>query len=308
MTAVRIARRNQTICLQDQERHGSVRMAWGASRKDEAERAGFEPATQLSPGTRFPVALLRPTRTPLRDRRHRTAGFGGLRRRYKPGNEEGVCNAATWSEKGHEARPPVRAHQGQRKRARRLHRPRRGDRRANGEQGASPLRRVAHRLSELDPRHLVESPRRPAFARQPHDRADEGAALQPGEAAEHQRPFPDEQAPAPRSGESQEVLAANFRDYPETHPLPVSRLASAGQPRLPRLRSGRVPARVAAGLRRPNRADRHDRGPGTWGGRGRREAPLARSRRTDASPLARDKRGALLLDVLLLVRHALLSG
>jgi hypothetical protein len=31
-----------------------------------AERAGFEPATHLSAGTRFPVALLRPTRTPLR--------------------------------------------------------------------------------------------------------------------------------------------------------------------------------------------------------------------------------------------------
>ena len=33
-----------------------------------AERAGFEPATRLSTGTRFPVALLRPTRTPLRGR------------------------------------------------------------------------------------------------------------------------------------------------------------------------------------------------------------------------------------------------
>jgi site-specific DNA recombinase len=31
-----------------------------------AERAGFEPATHLAAGTRFPVALLRPTRTPLR--------------------------------------------------------------------------------------------------------------------------------------------------------------------------------------------------------------------------------------------------
>ncbi len=30
-----------------------------------AERAGFEPATHVSAGTRFPVALLRPTRTPL---------------------------------------------------------------------------------------------------------------------------------------------------------------------------------------------------------------------------------------------------
>src|SRR5207302_643075 len=30
------------------------------------ERAGFEPATHLSASTRFPVALLRPTRTPLR--------------------------------------------------------------------------------------------------------------------------------------------------------------------------------------------------------------------------------------------------
>ena len=37
-------------------------------RRSEAERAGFEPATQLSPGTRFPVALLRPARTPLRGR------------------------------------------------------------------------------------------------------------------------------------------------------------------------------------------------------------------------------------------------
>jgi site-specific DNA recombinase len=33
-----------------------------------AERAGFEPATHLAAGTRFPVALLRPTRTPLRAR------------------------------------------------------------------------------------------------------------------------------------------------------------------------------------------------------------------------------------------------
>src|SRR5712692_9220137 len=32
----------------------------------QAERAGFEPATHLSAGKRFPVALIRPTRTPLR--------------------------------------------------------------------------------------------------------------------------------------------------------------------------------------------------------------------------------------------------
>jgi site-specific DNA recombinase len=40
----------------------------GSNKTYLAERAGFEPATRLSTGTRFPVALLRPTRTPLRAR------------------------------------------------------------------------------------------------------------------------------------------------------------------------------------------------------------------------------------------------
>jgi hypothetical protein len=46
----------------------------------EAERAGFEPATQLSPGTRFPVALLRPARIPDRYWRLSTlwAVFGAI--------------------------------------------------------------------------------------------------------------------------------------------------------------------------------------------------------------------------------------
>ena len=45
------------------ERAGLVRLG---RIRTMAEGAGFEPARELSPPTRFPVALLRPARTPLR--------------------------------------------------------------------------------------------------------------------------------------------------------------------------------------------------------------------------------------------------
>ncbi len=64
-----------------------ARLAGGLSAV-KAERAGFEPATHLSAGTRFPVALLRPTRTPLHwpgnDSSHHWPAAGSSR--AKPGS------------------------------------------------------------------------------------------------------------------------------------------------------------------------------------------------------------------------------
>ena len=41
--------------------------------------------------------------------------------------------------------------------------PARGDRRADGQQGARPRRRVAHPLPDLDERHVFLAPRRPSL-------------------------------------------------------------------------------------------------------------------------------------------------
>src|SRR5215204_1920402 len=100
------------------------------------------------------------------------------------------------------------------------------------------------------------------------------------------------------------------RNYPcdaKKTPLPLSPIAAARQRGLPRLRESGLSARVAGRLRGPCRPKRDDRRPGAGNRRGGRAPPLAWPRRPDASPLARHGRGTVLLDLLLLVRHALLS-
>ena len=97
---------------------------------------------------------------------------------------------------------------------------------------------------------------------------------------------------------------------PDAAPLvvPLDRLAPARQPRLPRLRRGRLPARVAAdraAVQGP--ACLHLR-PGTRLD-GRRGAPaVARPSGPNPAPLARNGGGAVLRDLLLRVGHALLPG
>ena len=52
-------------------RSGAAGSAAPSGGREVAEREGFEPSRQVTPPTRFPVALLKPTRTPLRGARRR---------------------------------------------------------------------------------------------------------------------------------------------------------------------------------------------------------------------------------------------
>src|SRR3954471_10385778 len=89
--------------------------------------------------------------------------------------------------------------------------------------------------------------------------------------------------------------------------LPLSGLAATRPSRLPRLCRSRLSARVLAGRERaPRPAGVHVRA-GAGRRRGRRAPPVARSRRQNASSLARAGRGRLLPDVLLRLGDALLS-
>src|SRR5687767_12211092 len=97
------------------------------------------------------------------------------------------------------------------------------------------------------------------------------------------------------------------RDTPQIQ-VPVARLAPAGQPRLPGVRGGRLPARVASRPRGPPGPAGDDRRPGARRRRGARAPPVARPRRADAPGLARTGRGGLLRDVLLRLGDALLPG
>src|SRR5437764_3097419 len=90
--------------------------------------------------------------------------------------------------------------------------------------------------------------------------------------------------------------------------LPLARLAPARQPRLPSLRRGRLPARVAAGRARTRTPARLHPRPGAGIGRGGRAPPLARQSGPDPPPLARNGRGRVLRHVLLRLGHALLPG
>ena len=85
---------------------------------------------------------------------------------------------------------------------------RQGDRGANGEQGAREKReaRTSSRSSTRD----MSSGRRGGLRSRTgrtggHSGPDEGAALQRGEAAEHQGPLEDEQAAAPGRGQPEEI-------------------------------------------------------------------------------------------------------
>ena len=91
--------------------------------------------------------------------------------------------------------------------------------------------------------------------------------------------------------------------------LPLARVAPARQPGVPRLRGGRVPARVAAGRRSAyagQRAYLFGQAPGIVEGEERR--PWRGRAGADAAPLARARRGRVLRDVLLRLGHALLPG
>src|ERR671922_1342519 len=90
-------------------------------------------------------------------------------------------------------------------------RSRRGDRRADGAEGARPRRRDGDRVANLDAGHLLRPSRRTALRSERAPRADEGAALQRGQAARHQRPLEDEQAAAGGSDQPEEELGARAR-------------------------------------------------------------------------------------------------
>src|SRR5439155_7775401 len=100
---------------------------------------------------------------------------------------------------------PVRAREGQRQEARRVDEARQGDRREDRQQGARQKRRGETLVPLFADGHLVRPPRRPPVP-QRAERSDEGAALQPDEAPEHQGPLVDEQAAAPGGGQPQEVV------------------------------------------------------------------------------------------------------
>src|SRR5215211_8261099 len=93
------------------------------------------------------------------------------------------------------------------------------------------------------------------------------------------------------------------RNYPGDEKktlLPLVGIAPARQPGLPGLSGSGVSARVSARLRGA-RPERDDPRSGPRNRRGRRAPPVARPSGPDASPLARNGRGALLRDLLLLL-------
>ena len=138
----------------------SVRIDGG---KVEAERAGFEPATQ-SPGTRFPVALLRPARTPLRGSPHPSlTGFANAVRgtSVRQAKQEGSCRLV-----GSRRNEASQQYEHIKKSAKEqgVSTDRAEEIAARTvEQGAGPLRRGPDALAHVDARHLLESPRRPTL-------------------------------------------------------------------------------------------------------------------------------------------------
>src|SRR5205823_11423957 len=101
--------------------------------------------------------------------------------------------------------------------------------------------------------------------------------------------------------------SSSRRDAPALE-LPLGAIAPARQPRLPLLRGGGVPARVAADRAALHRtAGLHVRS-GARSGRGRRTTAVARPRRQDATALVGARRKRVLRHVLLCLRHALLPG
>src|SRR5581483_7808757 len=88
--------------------------------------------------------------------------------------------------------------------------------------------------------------------------------------------------------------------------VPLARLARARPVPLPRLRRGRLPARVASRPRAGNGTARLHVRPGSRRRRGRGAAAVARPRRPDAPPLARARGRRVLRDLLLRLGDALL--
>src|SRR3954464_4969892 len=91
----------------------------------------------------------------------------------KPGGTEtqegGAEDATTRSQEGHQACPPVRAHQGCAARAGSLGGQGRGNRGAHREQGTRPLGRVPPAVAYFDERHVFLSPGRQAFRHEPSE-------------------------------------------------------------------------------------------------------------------------------------------
>src|SRR4051794_17563770 len=100
----------------------------------------------------------------------------------------------------------VRAHPRLRARPGRIATARKGDRREDGQQGARPARPGADLLTIVDERHVVVAARRPPVRHQPAEGADEGPALQRGQAARHRGPVEDDQGPAAARRRRQEAL------------------------------------------------------------------------------------------------------
>jgi hypothetical protein len=182
----------------------------------------------------------------------RVSGSGfRAKRQASPTKEESP--AATRSQEGLEAGPPVRAHQGERQGAGRFSRPRRGDRCTDREQGARALRRVENACAHVHAGHVLGPPRRASLRDEPPQGPHEGPALRRGEEARDRGAVEDEQAPAPAGDLRQEELASATSGD-------ARRIA-----RSPRSSGTTVPAAPA---RRP--ATRSSRAPSSPAGRGRR--------------------------------------
>ena len=83
-------------------------------------------------------------------------------------------------------------------------RPGRGDRRANGQQGARAFRRIGHPLANLDAGHVLVAAGRSALRYQPAEGPHPRPALQRGEAARGHRSLEHEQGAAAARGRRQE--------------------------------------------------------------------------------------------------------
>lgn len=107
-----------------------------------------------------------------------------------------VRRAATRSEEGLEEGPPVRAHQGFAARPRQLRGSRRGDRRADRQQGTGPKRRGERVVAALARGHLVGTPRwHPQPPEEPAG-AHARPAVRGSAPPQHQGPIEDDQSAA----------------------------------------------------------------------------------------------------------------
>src|SRR5581483_2613032 len=117
------------------------------------------------------------------------------------------CYATPRRQEGHQACKAVREDQAERTQPRGFGLACEGGGFADGQQEPRAGGRVADAIEELHPRCLPVAARRTTLGQEPAEGPDEGAALQPGEAAPDRGPLEHEQEPAATSCRREEPLS-----------------------------------------------------------------------------------------------------